>query len=134
MEDVLRRLGLAALALLLAACSGERDLAGAEIQVLFSGHTVEGHHDVHGYDFRSYYEPTGTFRSYQNGAPTPRTARWWIAGDDICIRWDDEGEDLCRAMVVDRGGTYRKVKVLPGGERKIVVTFKSFTPGNPGRL
>ena len=39
-----------------------RQLKGPEIQTLFAGKTVEGHHDIEGYDFKSYYEPTGVFR------------------------------------------------------------------------
>ncbi len=123
-----------ALVLGLVSCRDERQLRGDEIRELFAAKTVEGRHEVHGYTFRSYYEPTGTFRSYQNGAKTPRKARWWLVGDDICIRWEDEPEDLCRIIVTDDDGRYRKVKVLPDGRHKVVVTFSSFTPGNAGGL
>ena len=100
---------------------------------LFSGKTVKGHHDLHGYDFRSYYEPSGTFRSHQSDKPTARGAKWWVAGDDICIRWDDTPEDLCRRMFVDGAGVHRKVLVT-GSEKRIVVTFESFVPGNAESL
>jgi hypothetical protein len=119
------------------ACARDRDvgrqLSGPEITELFAGKTVEGHHEIHGYDFRSYYEPTGTYRSHQSGKSAARSAKWWVRGDEICVRWDDTPEDLCRRMFVDTGGVYRKVK-LAGEKRVIVVTFKSFSPGNPGKL
>jgi len=110
-----------------------RQLTGAEIQTLFSGKTVEGHHEVDGYDFKSFYEPTGVYRSHQSDKKAPRPAKWWVSGDDICIRWDDTPEDLCRRMFVDSSGKYRKV-LVNARVKKVVVTFKSFTPGNTQNL
>ena len=127
-------------ALLIALCGGcgrdsqyGRKLTGPEIQALFAGKTVEGHHEIDRYDFKSYYEPTGVFRSYQSDKTGARPAKWWVSGDLICIHRDDEPEELCRNMFVDPGGVYRKVLVT-GRTHKVVVTFKSFTPGNPGNL
>jgi hypothetical protein len=120
------------------ACGKERPelgraLAGAEIRELFAEKTVEGHHEIHGYDFESYYEATGTYRSHQSDKSAPRSAKWWVQGDEICVSWEDTPEDLCRRMFVDDRGVYRKVKVS-GDERTVVVTFKSFTPGNVHHL
>jgi hypothetical protein len=119
------------------ACARDRDLgrplSGSEITPLFAGKTVEGHHEIHGYDFRSYYEPGGTYRSHQSDKSAPRSAKWWVKGDEICVRWDDTPEDLCRRMFVDASGVYRKVRVT-GDRRQVVVTFKSFSPGNPNEL
>jgi hypothetical protein len=113
--------------------SDERFLTGPEIQTLFAGKTVTGRHEIHGYSFKSYYEPAGRYRSYQNDSKTPRRAKWWVAGDDICVRWDDTPEDLCRKMVIDAQRRYKKV-LLVRGSQKLVVTFHSFTPGNPDKL
>ena len=135
------RIGLAwvlggGLSLLSGACSSDaldgRRLTGTEIQALFADHTVEGHHDVWDYDFRSYYDPAGTFRSHQSHRDTPRDARWWVAGDEICIEWADEPGPLCRIMLVE-DGIYKKV-LHRGDVTKIVVTFARFTPGNPDGL
>lgn len=121
----------------LLACARDKDLgrqlSGPEITSLFAGKTVEGHHEIHGYDFRSYYEPNGTYRSHQSDKAAARSARWWVKGDEICVRWDDAPEDLCRRMFVDGSGVHRKVKVT-GDERVVVVTFKRFSPGNPSNL
>ena len=107
-------------------------LSGAEILALFSDRTVVGHHEVHGYDFRSYYATDGTFRSHQSGKPEPRDAKWWVSGDDICVEWADTPGSLCRGIVV-QAGVYRKV-LDTGSGTKLIVTFESFTPGNPDNL
>ena len=114
-------------------CKGKtkhRELKGKEIKALFANRSVSGHHEIHGYDFRSYYDPGGTLRSYQGDNKRPRHARWWIKRNDICIRWQDQRRDLCRRMVHD-GKSYFKVRA---GSHKLVVSFKSFTPGNPWSL
>lgn len=112
--------------------SAARSLPGAEIEALFADRTVRGHHEIRGYDFRSYYADDGTFRSHQAGRAAPRAARWWIARDDICIEWQDSPGALCRGITVE-AGRYRKV-LNAGGRTKVVVTFQSFTPGNPEAL
>lgn len=125
------------IALLLAltvGCSEEwhgRKLTGPEIQGLFAGKTVTGYHEKHGYSFESYYESTGTFRSYQGGSKTPRHGKWSVEnGDNICVLWLDTSERLCRHMVTDDKGRYWKVLFKPGGTRVLIVTFHSFEPGN----
>lgn len=107
-----------------------RDLIGSQIHALFADKTVKGHHEVEGYDFQSYYAPGGRFWSYEGPDKKLRTARWWVQTDQICVHWDDKPEDLCRKMVVDSQGHYRKEKELSSGRRKVVVTFNSFTPGD----
>jgi len=109
-----------------------RQLKGAEISTLFADHTVKGHHEIGGYDFRSYYEPNGTFRSHQSNAKAPKTARWWVFEDDVCIEWDADPGPLCRTMV-EQDGRYRKVLLLPK-RAKTVVSFTAFIPGNPEGL
>ena len=119
-----------------AGCRGDpldgRRLTGPEIEALFADRTVEGHHEVWGYDFRSYYDPGGTFRSHQSDKDAPRDARWWVAGDGICIEWADDPGPLCRIML-EKDGTYRKVR-HDETVTKTVVTFVRFTPGNPEGL
>jgi hypothetical protein len=114
--------------------SGDQDLTGAEIKDLFAGKTVEGHHERKGYDFQSYYEPEGELRSYQGPEKKLHPGKWWVKGDDICIRWEGTSDDLCRKMVKDAEGNYRKEKVRGNGSRLVVVTFESFVKGNPHSL
>lgn len=79
------------------------------------------------------YDPGGTFESYNDGgAATPRTARWWIVGNQECIRWDDQGQDLCRYVTTDDNGHYFKELVDHSGRRKRVVTYHTFV-GPDGR-
>lgn len=129
----MRRLFLLALALLAIGCGGgQRDLTGSEIKALFTGSTSTGYQDLYSYKFRRVYHANGTFESYSNGATTPRKAHWWIAGNQECIRWDDQGRDLCRYIVTDDQGHYQKELVDHGGRRKLVVTYYSFV-GPDGR-
>lgn len=114
----------------LVGCSDDQALTGDQIQTLFSGKTVTGHHEVHDYDFESYYDADGTFRSYQDATGRPKRAKWWVASNDMCIQWETQSQPLCRP-IVSRGNTYRKV-VKPNG--KLIVTFESFQPGNPKSL
>ena len=116
-------------------CSKElRTLSGEEAQALFSDKTVSGKHEKHGYSFISYYEPTGTFRSYQDGSKTPQLGKWWIRNDTICIRWQEEKEDLCRHMMTDDNNKYWKYLIKNNGKQVKIVTFNSFEPGNPNNL
>ena len=108
-------------------------LEGAQVRQLFAGKTVTGRHLLRGYTFRSYYEPGGTFRSYQDGATEPRHAEWWIQGELICVKWQDTKEQFCRSIVREPDGSYTKVG-LRGGERRDIVDFHSFQPGNPHNL
>ena len=111
-----------------------QELSASEVKALFAGHSVQGHHDVHGYDFRSYYEPSGRFRSYQDGAKSPRSGRWSVLSDGrICVRWQDMARTLCRTMVTDGRGHYWKIYKVRG-RRKAIVTFRRFVRGNPERL
>lgn len=111
-------------------------LSGKEIKQLFRGKTVKGQHHVHGYSFKSYYDPGGTFRSHQSDKSEPRKARWWVKGNDICVHWDDETPpgDLCRKIIRTDTGVYVKIKPRKDGDRVDIVTFDSFTPGNPENL
>ena len=127
---------IAASVMLAGSCANEpgRALSGAEIRGLFSGNTVTGQHHKKGYSFESYYEPAGSFRSYQGGARTPTPGRWWISGNQICIRWEHEQRNLCRTVRTDDNGRYWKVLVKRNGQRVNIVTFHSFNAGNPKNL
>lgn len=114
--------------------TGAVDLKRAEIVALFSGKTVRGHHERKNYDFKSYYEPTGELRSHQGKDGKVREATWAVKSDEICITWKDDPEELCRTMVKAADGSYRKEKVKKNGDRLVVVTFESFTDGNPDKL
>ena len=134
-----RKLALLALAALWAAagagCREDRLLGPTEITELFSGVTITGYHEKKGYKFKSYYAPDGTFRSFQGGASTPRKGTWRVTKDrDICVHWEDTNEKLCRKMVTDGKGHYWKIKVKRNGKRILIVSFMSFTRGNPDGL
>ena len=118
--------------------TSKRTLSANEVRKLFAGKTVEGYHEKRNYAFTSYYEPDGTFRSYQGGSKTPRHGKWSVNGNgDICVYWQDTRENLRRKMVTDDKGNYWKVlfKKTPRGTKRIlIVTFKSFVEGNPNNL
>lgn len=111
--------------------SQKRTLSAHEVRALISGKTVKGHHDKKNYSFVRYYEPSGTFRSYQNGSKTPRRGKWSVnRNGDICIRWDGELQDLCRKIITDDKGRYWKVLIKPNGKQITIITFHSFVDGN----
>ena len=123
------------LALLLAGCRGQRTLTSDQVRALFSGRTASGRHLKRGYRFRSYWEPSGVFRSYWNGGAKAYHGRWWVKpGGMICIRWRVGDEDLCRNITVDRQGGHRKVLFKPNGRRIVVIRYERFVDGNPHRL
>jgi hypothetical protein len=113
----------------------KRILSGDEVQALFSDKTVGGYHEKNRYYFISYYEPSGTFRSYQGEEKVQRLGKWWVTGSgDICIRWQEESEDLCRKMETDDNGHYWKVLIKDNGKRIPIVSFESFVDGNVNGL
>ena len=120
--------------LLTVGCSSDtRPMSGEEIYQLFADKTVAGTHEKHGFDFVSYYNYSA-FRSYQNGATTPRQGNWRMEGDNICIRWQNESESLCRPIYTDDRGNYWKVRDQSQGKQVLIVTYHSFTDGNPNSL
>lgn len=133
---------IVAVGLLVAAvgCGDKRSaLSASEVKTLFSGKTVVGMHQKYGYAFRSYYEPAGTFRSYQTGKARaeakPRKGRWWVEDTGkICVRWADGNRDLCRTMVTDGKGHYWKILIKGNGKRIPIVRFNSFMAGNAQKL
>ena len=143
-ENAIKLIAIVILLLVVASligCSngvGRRTLSGDEVRRLFAGKTVQGYHEKRNYAFISYYEPDGTFRSYQGGSKTPRHGNWSVSDNgDICVYWQDTNENLCRKMVTDNRGNYWKVlfkKTRKGTKRILIVTFKSFTEGNPNNL
>jgi len=138
---VIKTISIIAIALVMVAalafeCNAEwRILSNDEVIDLFTGKTVKGYHVKKKYAFTSYYEPTGTFRSYQGEAREPRLGKWWVNNEgDICIRWQDESKDLCRKMITDDDGNYRKVLVKKNGKQILIVRFESFIDGNANDL
>lgn len=111
--------------LLLSAGCYSRPLSGDEIEVLLSGAEVQGRHTLHGYSFDRSYDPEGTFRQVRRGRTEPETARWWIHGDQICIRWDHEARDLCRTLRTDDRGALWKTMRKRNGETARVLTYTS---------
>ncbi len=96
-----------------------RELQGEEVRALFAGSTVEGYQVLNDYRFRSYYDADGWFRSEQGDEKRVREGKWWTnRGGDMCIRWSGESRDLCRKIITDDFGQYKKVR-----GRTVVVIF-----------
>lgn len=110
---------------------GDRTLDADEIHALFGDHTVVGHHQLHGYDFRSYYDADGGFRSHQSDKTAARPARWWCQDQRLCVRWQDTQQQWYR-LVVEHDGEYRKVDA--DEPTRTIVTFQRFIAGNPDGL
>ncbi len=123
-----------AISLNVSACDmGRRALSGDEVYDLFADKTVTGTHEQRGYDFVSYYS-SSVFRSYQDGATTPRLGDWWLEGDLICISWHNDSDNLCRTIYTDDRGNYWKALDKSQGEPVPIVTYHSLTEGNPNGL
>jgi hypothetical protein len=127
-------LGVVAIVAAAGGCREDRVLSGEEARALFAGKTVTGYHEKKGYRFKSYYDPAGTFRSYQGGSSTPKHGKWWIneSGDE-CVEWQGESP-LCRKIVTDDKGHYWKIKIKRNGKRILIVSFMRFFEGNPEKL
>ncbi|HHO50050.1 MAG TPA: hypothetical protein ENK18_04060 [Deltaproteobacteria bacterium] len=120
--------------LLLTSCYS-RSLEGPEILALLSDAEIEGHHTLHGYSFERSYDPGGTFVQHRKGRTEPETARWWVQGHEICIRWDDQDRSLCRALHTDDRGHLWKVMRKHNGSTERIVTYTSVVgPGGEDRL
>ncbi|MBT6277230.1 MAG: hypothetical protein HOI95_24250 [Chromatiales bacterium] len=135
--------------LLMTGCSYDSTLTAEELRERFSGNTVHGHHEVDNYEFRRYFDPAGEMRSYRGAAEVAKIAKWWINGDELCIRWRLGKEDLCRVVVDDGNGRLRKILrkadtaptvfdirlgMFGEIEGKPVVTYHQFIAGNPNTL
>jgi len=127
-------LGLIAVSLLaiLSCGDGWTKLSEGEVRQLFAGSSVEGYHELDHYSFKSYYDPSGWFRSVQvhnKDSQRIREGQWRIKKrGDICIHWQDESQEMCRAIVVNKVGQYRKVK--GGLFHNVVVTYTRFNYGS----
>ena len=123
-------------ALALAACGDDgRRLSSEEIRALFSERVVVGYHENQDYDFRSYYDAEGRFASLRLGDAAPREGRWWVTEEDrLCIRWVVGDEDICRSIVADGDGGYRKVRIRRTGRDVTIIRYESFTPGGYGDI
>lgn len=128
-RDTARTAACVALAVTLSACTDER-LDGTALEALYAGNVVEGKHMKKGYDFRGLYHPDGTFRSYQTGRKEPRDGQWWVDGDKICISWQDAPASLCRHVLKDGQGNYRKALVKFFWREVDVVKYHRISPGN----
>ena len=101
---------------------GWRELPEEELRALFAGSTVEGYQELYDYRFRSYYDADGWFRSEQGDEKSLKEGKWWTnRKGDMCIRWNGESRDLCRKIITDDFGQYKKVR-----GRAVVVTFTRF--------
>jgi hypothetical protein len=105
----------------------DRQLEGAEIRALLADAHVEGHHDLHDYDFDRTYRADGTFQQARRGAAEVELADWSIQGDEVCIQWETgDTRLLCRTVHTDDRGAYWKVMVKRNGHHKRVLTYTAF--------
>lgn len=105
----------------------EITLDSEAVTALFSDKTVSYHFEKKGYDATAYYSPDGTMRGIKDGKAF--NAEWKVNGrGELCIK---EGmSNKCRT-IVENNGVYKKIKIKHNGNEVHVITYKSFTHGNP---
>jgi hypothetical protein len=125
-----KKMVLVCLLAVVMACSGpaaaENTLTGDEVKALFSGKTVDYTHITTGSEMSVYYAEDGSMRGRRGDK---KTGGSWRVNDkgELCIEYGRG--DRCR-HIVEEGGVYRKYKE-ENGEQVLVVTYHSFTDGNP---
>lgn len=120
----------AALTVLLVAGCTPTPLDALDVRELFADHTIEGDHLKKEFSFRSYYDPSGVFFSIRDGQLPPLLGRWWVEDDGkICIQWETDPQALCRNMIRNPFGGYRKVLIGKNGKQIVIVRYRSFTAG-----
>ncbi len=106
-------------------------LSGPEVEVLFSGKTVESVSVTRGYTSYTYYDPNGEARQVREGQR--RYGHWRInESGRICLQME-VGREKCR-IIVQEGGVYKKYVVKKDGNHELVVRYRSFRVGNPLEL
>jgi len=101
-------------------------LSGDEIKSAFSGKTASGDHLKKNMGVKSFHATDGSYKSILSDG-TVRTGKWWVDGDNLCLRFDGEGKDRCRLIESDGGDGYKKIHPKKG---KAVVHFKSLEDGD----
>jgi len=101
-------------------------LSGDDIKSAFSGKTAVGDHLKKGLGVKSFHASDGSYRSVLSDG-TVRTGKWWVDGDNLCLKYEGEGKDRCRLIESDGADGYKKIHPKKG---KAVVHFKSLEDGN----
>lgn len=107
-------------------CAADKTLTGDEVRALFSGKTVDYVHVTRGFRMSVYYADDGSMRGMRDGN---KTGGSWRVNDkgELCIEYGKG--DRCR-HIVEEDGEYRKYKE-ENGEKLHIVTYHTFTDGNP---
>jgi hypothetical protein len=92
-------------------CAADKTLTGDEVRALFSGKTVDYVHVTRGFRMSVYYADDGSMNDK----------------GELCIEYGKG--DRCR-HIVEEDGEYRKYKE-ENGEKLHIVTYHTFTDGNP---
>lgn len=102
-------------------------LTASEVNVLFTGYTVESVLNSSGRKSLTYYNPNLEMIQLQNGAK--RSGYWRVREDGrICLKFGTEDEK-CR-IIVKEGETYYKYIVKKSGNHERVLSYTSFRKGN----
>jgi hypothetical protein len=106
--------------------AAEKALTGDEVKALFSGKTVDYTIVRQGFSVSAYYAEDGSMRGLSRGKKM--TGSWHVNDkNELCIEYGKG--DRCR-HIVEEDGVYRKYKEKDG-KRVLVVTYHTFTEGNP---
>ena len=101
-------------------------LSGDEIKNAFTGKTAVGDNLKKGAGVKSFHASDGSYKSVLSDG-TVRTGKWWVDGNNLCVKFDDEGKNRCRSIESDGQGGYKKIKPEKG---KAVIHFKSLEDGD----
>jgi len=102
-------------------------LSAEEVIQLFSGNTYEATIPSRNIKMTVYVDPDGTLRGMQAGH---KFSSKWTVNDkgEICVSYKERMS--CR-LVMEAAGIYKKYKINEQGEKKVLVIYQSFKPGNP---
>jgi hypothetical protein len=106
-------------------------LNAEQVTTLFSGKTVEYHHETLNFDFAVYYAPDGSLRGTREGQPMSKM-HWSVNNKgELCIAYHQRNR--CHP-IMKQDGVYKKYKVRKDGETEILVTYRKFIQGNPNNF
>jgi len=106
-------------------------LNAEQVRSLFSGKTVEYHHQMLNFDFVVYHAPDGSLRGTREGQPMSNMQ--WSVNDkgELCIAYHERNR--CHP-IMKQNGVYKKYTISKSGEIKILVTYRKFIDGNPNNF
>jgi len=101
-------------------------LSGDDIKSTFSGKTAVGDHLKKGMSVKAFHASDGSYISVLSDG-TVRRGKWWVDGDNLCVKFDDKGKDKCGSFESDGEGSYKKISSRNGNA---VIHFKSLEDGD----